>query len=231
MTAIVAATPQIATRFPQEKCTLVQNFPALEELGGINTADYVNRPPLVVYVGSLAAERGLMEMLAAFRRLPQRDAELEIAGAFPDAVTERQARSVAPNNVRLLGPQDRSNVRSLLARSRAGLALLHPITAYKDAQPLKLFEYMAAGLPVIASDFPYWRSMLEPHNCALFVDPLAPAQIAEAVQWVIANPQVAHEMGARGRRAVYEKYNWSPERDRLLGLYAQLANRGRVRAT
>jgi glycosyltransferase involved in cell wall biosynthesis len=110
-----------------------------------------------------------------------------------------------------------------MARARAGLVVLHPVPKYLEATPTKLFEYMSAGIPVIASDFPAWRSIVEGHDCGLSVDPCDPAAIADAIRLLIDDEAGARRMGENGRRAVLEHYGWTAERDKLLALYDALA--------
>jgi glycosyltransferase involved in cell wall biosynthesis len=88
-----------------------------------------------------------------------------------------------------------------------------------DAQPNKMFEYMSAGLPLIASDFPLWREIVEGNDCGVCVDPADPAAIAEAIDRLVENPDLARRMGENGQRAVHERYNWAIEEKKLLALY------------
>jgi len=78
---------------------------------------------------------------------------------------------------------------------------------------------MAAGIPPIASNFPLWRDIIEGHDCGLCVDPLDPAAIARAIDYLVTHPEEAQRMGNNGRRAVLEKYNWSVEETKLLRFY------------
>jgi len=78
---------------------------------------------------------------------------------------------------------------------------------------------MAAGLPVIASDFPLWRSIVVDNRCGLVVDPLNVPQIAQAIEYLLSNKNEAMEMGARGAELVRRQYNWSTERDKLIAFY------------
>ena len=82
---------------------------------------------------------------------------------------------------------------------------------------------MAAGLPVIVSDFPLWRQLIGDAQCGLFVDPLDPAAIAQAMAWILDNPEEAKAMGERGRLAVENDYNWARESRALLECYHSLA--------
>jgi glycosyltransferase involved in cell wall biosynthesis len=105
---------------------------------------------------------------------------------------------------------------------QVGLVVLHPHPAYLTSHPTKLFEYMAAGIPVVASDFPLWRSIVENSDCGLLVDPFDPAAIAAAIERLITNPDEARRMGMRGRSAVERHFNWEMEEQSLLSFYASL---------
>jgi glycosyltransferase involved in cell wall biosynthesis len=222
--AIVPATPTIAARFPKHKTVVVQNFPILDELILPEMQRYEARPPAFAYVGGITRERGIMEMLQALAKFPvEVDARLELAGAFNPAELEVEAK-VLPGweRVDFHDWADRHAVAKLLDRTRAGIVLFHPLPNHVDAQPNKMFEYMAAGLPVIASDFPLWRQIIDGAGCGLLVDPLDPDAIAKALSWILDNPAEAAVMGRRGRQAVEEKYNWDAEAAKLLALYDRL---------
>ena len=85
---------------------------------------------------------------------------------------------------------------------------------------MKLFEYMSTCLPVIASDLPLLREIVNGTGCGLLVDPLDPQAIAEAIEYMLTHPEEAATMGRRGREAVESHYDWSFEEKKLLALYA-----------
>ena len=78
---------------------------------------------------------------------------------------------------------------------------------------------MSAGIPVIASDFPLWREIIHGNDCGLLVDPLDPAAIAKAIDYLVTNPAEAQRMGTNGRKAVNERYNWGIEVQKLFAFY------------
>jgi len=88
--------------------------------------------------------------------------------------------------------------------------------------PNKLFEYMAAGLPVIASNFPLWSKIVEGNKCDITVDPLNSTAIGQAIEFLLAHPELRQEMGNHGRHAVDVKYNWNSEAETLLKFYKHL---------
>jgi glycosyltransferase involved in cell wall biosynthesis len=100
------------------------------------------------------------------------------------------------------------------------LLILHPVPNYVESQPVKLFEYMSAGLPVIASDYPLWREMAG--SCCIFVDPLEPQAIADAMSWILDHPDEAERLGMQGRELVDKQYNWGKEGEKLVEFYRRL---------
>jgi hypothetical protein len=218
--AIVPATPKIAMRFPAGKTVVVQNFPILEELVAPEPVPYAQRPAHFAYVGGITRARGAGEMVEAIGLVSAGEACLRLAGAFSPKGLQAEIKELPGwHKVDFQGWADRRQVANLLGRARAGLVVLHPTKRYPDAYPVKMFEYMAAGLPVIASDFSLWRQIVEGAGCGLLADPKDPAAIAKAMQWILDNPREAEAMGRRGRAAVEEKYNWECEAKKLIALY------------
>ena len=123
------------------------------------------------------------------------------------------------------GRLDHSQIPGLLGRAKIGLFLMHPLENKLESLPVKLFEYMAAGLPVVISDFPLWRQVVQSAECGLLVDPLNPSAVAEALVWLLRHPAEAAEMGRKGQRAVAEIYNWERESEGLIAAYGELRPR------
>lgn len=221
---VVPATPTIAARFPKDKTTLVQNFPIQSELVLTDPTPYLTRPFSFAYVGGVADIRGGIEMVKALECLQDiPEACLEMAGGISPLDFSTQLRHLDGwHRVRYRGVVGRQEVAKILGSARAGLVLFHPMPNHIDAQPNKMFEYMSAGLPIIASDFPLWREIVTGCGCGLLVDPMSPHAIAEALRWVINHPRESEEMGKKGQEAVKSIYNWEREADRLLGLYRRL---------
>ena len=224
--ALVAATPAIGWRFqvlnPHTK--IISNFPIPDELASPAGVAWDKRSFSVAYVGAIALERGLRQMVEAMAYLPDHlQARLKLAGDFsPPQHRDGVVNLLGWQRVDELGFADRSQVAHLLGQVRAGLVLFHPDPNHIQAQPNKMFEYMAAGIPVIASDFPLWRDLIEGTECGLVVNPLKPGEIAGAIEFVLTHPDEAEAMGRRGREAVETRYNWESEASKLLRLYADL---------
>lgn len=223
--AIIAATPEIQARFGHGRASLVRNFPIVGELATGAHITMSARPAEFAYVGSIGVDRSSTQIIKALE-LVGRSVCLNLAGSFPIG-TEYQAARREPgwSLVNHLGEQNRSEVAAMLARSRAGLVLFQPLPNNIAGRPNKLFEYMSAGLPVIASDFPRWREIVESAKCGLLVDPRDPNEIASAMAWVLDNPDEAEAMGQRGRDAILNCYSWETEAQTLIELYKRLDRR------
>lgn len=219
---LVAATPFIRDKFePINARTVdVNNFPVLGELESV--VPWGDKANEVCYVGGIAAVRGIREVVAAMDRV-KNGVRLNLGGTFNEPALEAEVQG-QPGwaRVNALGFLDRAGVRGVLGRSLAGLVTLHPIPNYLEALPVKMFEYMAAGIPVIASDFPLWRQIVDGNACGICVNPLDPVAIAKAIDILARDPDLARRMGENGRKAVEGKYNWSREEDKLLRFYREV---------
>jgi glycosyltransferase involved in cell wall biosynthesis len=229
---LVCATPTIAGKFPPGRTVTARNFPRLDEFGPPPPPN--GRGNVAVYAGNITVIRGIREMVRALSLMPDElDPSLLLVGSFPSldpGLRSEVERLPGWDRVRYLGWQQRPGLLGALGQARAGLVVLHPRPNYLESLPIKLFEYMACGLPVVASDFPLWRRVVRETGCGLLVDPLDPCAIAEALTHLLRHPAEAAEMGRRGRAAVETAYNWDAEAARLLGLYADMSNGRRAPA-
>ncbi|MGR3434185.1 MAG: glycosyltransferase [Shimia sp.] len=215
---IAAATPEIAALFPPARTALVQNFPALAEFG--TPPPYAGRPRRLVYVGAITEERGITDILAALpagrARLP--DVGFDLIGPAPEALLETMRAMEGWAATTWHGRRDRAEVVALLGRAQIGLVTLRDVPRYRTSQPTKLYEYMAAGIPFLASDFPEWRAQVGA-EAGRYVRP-GPDALAPALIALLETPEAARAaMGAAGRALVAERFSWEADLARLQALY------------
>jgi len=219
--AIIVAEPVIAKYFPPSKTSLVRNFPFAKDFERIDVKPFRERKNAIVYVGTLSRVRGLFEMLNAARIAEGKcDFEFVLGGNFAPASLE--ADVIANYKVTYLKWVNYEALVTLLADCKLGLILPNPVKRYKTNYPVKMFEYMAAGVPVLGSREGESAKFVHDAACGILVNPLDIQEIAEAIVNVLANEAKAEQMGLNGRRAVMEYLNWENESKVLLTLYHKL---------
>jgi glycosyltransferase involved in cell wall biosynthesis len=222
---IVAATPPIAERFPPGKTVVVQNFPRLAAARErADAPDFERRPHAFAYTGGLAAVQGLREIVATAALLPPDLGPAVVAGWFDDDALEREVRAAAGwQRITFLGRVTPNEVLDAIHSARCGLVIDHPISNYLESYSTKMFEYMACGVPVVCSDFPFWTQLVGAADCGVTVDPMDPKAVVKAVEKLCRDPAEARRLGENGRRAILERYNWENEFGKLDALYRRLA--------
>jgi len=226
---VAASNPNIAARFPKDKTVMVQNFPSFDEFPTSERTPYKERPLRVCYVGGLYGIRGLFDMIDSVEKLDvdavDDDAPLlTLAGRFDISDEEKDSKNRAGwRRTEHLGWLDRGGVSEVLGRSRAGLSVLHANPCYEHTYATKIFEYMVSGLPVIASDFPVNREVLDDGRCGLLVPPSDPEALAETIRWVFEHEKEAEEIGKRGRQRAEALYSWESESQNLFALYQKIS--------
>lgn len=214
--AVITATPHIAEQFKgrAKKVEVINNYPKLDDIIFHDTP-FQQRDSIVCYAGGISEQRGEKVMIEAMKDL---DATLILAGghergAIPDGEYKR---------IKYIGKISRDKVNELYGSSRAGLLLYQPAQNHFEAQPIKMFEYMSAGLPFVASDFPLWKRIVEENGYGICVDCGKTDEVRAAIRQLLDDPCKAQEMGKAGRKAVETRYNWNIEEQKLFELYRDL---------
>jgi glycosyltransferase involved in cell wall biosynthesis len=223
LSAIVAATPEILERFRKLPVLSagIYNFPLTEEL--LHTGSWDTRPLQACYIGGISVNRGVREIVAAARRCRTR---LVLAGPLWDGLTVDQAAALPGwGHISYRGVISRDQVAEVMGCSRVGIVTFLPVVNHVNALPNKLFEYMSAGIPVVASDFPLWRRIVTETESGLCVDPCDPDAIAEAVDRLAGDTQFGAACGRNGARAVAAEFNWPAQAAKLVHLYHDLQQR------
>lgn len=214
---IIIAEPVIAKYFPSGKTCLIRNFPIVSNFNQ-DYIDYEKRSRRIVHFGMLTKVRGVLKMANAVA-MAKRNCEFEfqIAGPFSPKELEKEILKLP---VTYLGWVPSKEIAKITLDSRAGIVVPQPIERYKTNYPVKLFEYMAAGVPIVATKYGEVASFIKECECGILVDPEDEKEIASAIEFIFKNETAAKEMGVRGRTMVFTKYSWEKESENLLAFYS-----------
>lgn len=228
--AIVTADEELAEQYRKlnRRVVLIQNYPRLEEFLGntlVNRGRYMSK--VVVSFGGISLGRAIHELVCAMGLLPEgSDARLILGGAPESEALQREVTGMQGwERVDYRGVLPRQEMIALLGRAAAAVVLYNSAPNHFDVRSNRLFEALAAGLPVITPNFPKWREIVEGNGCGLAVDPENPSAIADAITYLLSHPKESGEMGYRAQRLAIEKFNWTREERKLTELYETLLDR------
>ncbi|NLP44702.1 MAG: glycosyltransferase family 4 protein [Peptococcaceae bacterium] len=183
----------------------------------------------VIYQGGITLERGAFNLVQAIHLL--RDKYPQIKLVFVGPFNDPEGRELVYNyieenhlseNVLFVGRIPHLEVEDYIRKSKIGAVTLMPVPKYYKNIPIKQFEYMSCGIPVVGSDLPPIKRFLTAYNSGIVVDPTKPEEIAKAFNILLSDPRLCKEMGENGLQAVREEYNWGKMEERLYKIYSRL---------
>ena len=220
---IIAATPYIREKFIKKgiNAITINNFPIISQ-STLKESNWDKKKQEICYIGSISKERGILQIIQAVEKLEK--VKLNLGGTFSEKELKISCKKLDGwKNVNELGYLNRNEINNVLKKSKAGLVILYPTTTYRHSLPVKMFEYMASGIPIICSNFKLWDSMIiKTYKCGIAVNPKNLNEITDAISYIMNHSKESKEMGERGRKAVIEKYNWHNEENKLFNLYKDL---------
>lgn len=215
--ALITVTPHLYNKIKKYNDVVVEvkNMPA-----DIINEESDRRENVVCYCGGLTEQRGITTL---YRIAEHINGVLILAGAGKKEYLESlRSQYDADGKVELWGYVGRDKVNELYAKAVVGVCTLLFSPNIYNSYPIKLFEYMAAGIPVVCSDFPLWKSIVEENNCGIAVNPNSEQEIVNAINYLLEDRKMAQKMGENGKNAINNKFNWKIEEKKLLDFYQEL---------
>jgi len=220
--AVISVTPNIVEYYRRINPMVVQiaNFPMYQKEVSLPT--FKNK--YLVFAGMVIPDWHHHILLEALQK--NQDCRYYLCGDGSTEYLERLKAMPAWGQVEYLGKIPHSQVADVLASSYIGVALDSYCrnADWKNGTigNTKIFEEMMAGLPVVCTDFVLWREFVDRYHCGICVDPDNADEVADAIRYLLDNPEEARKMGENGRRAVREEFNWAVEEKKLLALYEDI---------
>jgi len=238
--AVVAVTESLSALIqelyglPESRVAVVPNGADVERFVPVDAGDARKRlgwPPgnWVVFVGDLVPWQGLDALLHAFHLVRERQTEARLAivgdGILRSSL-EHLARQLGfDGHVLFTGAVRHEDVPWYIGAASVCVA---PFTRARNVRiglsPLKLYEYLACARPVVASDVPGARDIVEDSGAGLVAPADDPEGLAEALIRALADPDAAREMGQLGRRYATEFGSWAKTAERVEGVFRKILN-------
>jgi glycosyltransferase involved in cell wall biosynthesis len=221
--AILSVTPHIVDRFKQLNANtiIITNYPILNKEPKLLSSE---QDKSICFAGGICEQWMHENIIQALGKVA--GASYLLAGTGDIGYINKLKSLTMWDRVNYKGYIKQSEVFDLYNQSMAGIALCDYVSnvGFKIGTfgSTKIFEYMYAGLPVICTDFVLWKDIIEKNHCGICVNPNDTNAIANAINYLIDNPNEAQRMGENGRKAVLEKYNWESQEKILLELYNKL---------
>lgn len=226
--AVIAVDSNIAGKFGG-RAVVIANHPHLNMPCHVRTNDgevLVRRKDIFtcIYAGGLDKNRGVCQMVKALEHIsfPIR---LILMGEFENEGIRKEVEALPGfSKVDYRGMRPWPEVIRSVSASDAGLIMFQPTPAHMNITTgnNKFFEYMMAGIPVVAADLPGLRKIMEENDCGITVDPTEPLEIARVIEYLHDHRDIARKMGKNGRKAFLDKYNWESQEKKLLQLYEKV---------
>lgn len=211
--------------YPTGKCIL--NYPMINQRFIEYSREEAPLEPRLLYTGNVTYDRGAL----IHAGIPLIDSRYSVhfvgkcAGSIAEKMYEvagsEKSNIIIDGIDRFVEKEDIEH--QYLSRNwLAGVALFPPTEHYMKKELTKFFEYMNVGLPVICSNFPVWEEFINKYQCGIAVDPYNEEEIHQAINYLMAHPERAREMGENGKEAVINELNWHSEERKLIAWYNQL---------
>jgi glycosyltransferase involved in cell wall biosynthesis len=224
--AIIPNDNYISNGFKHKNNIVIFNFPTLDFFKNRNGIPWQQRKYDLFYHGSLPRYH-FERMMDIVEKLNSENVKTLWGVVTNDKSTlawakqEIEKRKLG-HNFEFLTYIDYLKVSDYLSMAKIGIIPLPPYKKFLKNIPLKMFEFMGCGLPIVLSNLPPSRQFIKGENCAIAVEPDNINEYANAIKLLLNNPEEASEMGNNGEKLVYEKYNWTVEEVKLLKLYKEL---------
>ncbi len=182
---------------------------------------------VVLYQGMFFAHRGIEQLVEAIADVPRSVLVLMGAGPLDYELRALAARASTADRVRVVPPVPPEELLDWVASADVVVVPIQPTTLnHRLSTPNKLFEAMAAGVPVVATDLPGMAPIVRDTGCGVLVDPADLGALAVAIRGIIEAPEEVRDMfRRRALQAATETYNWESQLTRLLDEYTRLTGR------
>lgn len=227
LSGIIYTTKEIGERYKKYKSCKIENYPPLSlfKASDLNLKD----ESLMLYLGGITEIRGIRQLIQGFGLVAKQNpqARLVFVGGFESRRFEQEIYDLVnelglENHLQFHGKVPYEEIQKYMAAASIGIIPYLPEPNHLVCLPNKLFEYMASGIAVVASDFPHYREVIENSGAGQLIDPTKPESIAEGILKLMENQSQTVLKQQKGKAMFRDVYNWEQEEKKLLKFYKEL---------
>lgn len=217
---IIVVSPDISSYWNSPKVHIILNAAILKTIDNAKKIEQTKTKPVVIYAGNLSEKRGLLQVIEAIGLLEGK-AELWLLGMWESENLEQNCRNLEGwKYVKYFGYLPVEEVYGYMKKSDISIVTFLPLPNHITAFPNKPLEYMACRLPVIMSDFAFWRKTYADN--VLFVNPESPCEIKNGIERLINDETLRTTLGTKGRKFIENNFSWENESKKLVAIYQSL---------
>lgn len=219
---IITVTPAIVEKLKKynDDVVMITNYPIIENV--INDVNSDVSGHYIFFAGGVDKQWCHDMIIQAISGLD--GIRYKIAGPAPEEYLEYLKTLEGWERTDYLGKIPHEEVQKFYHNAAAGMAVNNSSQAKGEGTlgNTKLFEIMAAQIPVICTDYRLWKDIVEGNQCGICIDCKSADEVREAIKQLLDDPCKAQNMGKNGRKAVETRYNWKVEEKKLIALYREL---------
>lgn len=201
----------------ENKLLFINNYPKISLLN--HDMKFQKKEDYIIYLGAISEDRGIKELIQSLKYLNDKIKLLLIGKWSNKKFLEDCQKIESWKRVIKLGYISPQEIGSHIEKCQIGMCTLHPLENFAYTKPVKSFEYLAKGLPMIMTNFPYWQTFYK--NAAVFVNPKNPIEISNAIVKLLNDRKLYSSMSKNGK-LLSKKYSWEIEEKKLFKFYSQL---------
>ena len=180
------------------------------------------------YIGIVLENRGILQIMEALNGLKQEGFEAhfhcvgELYSELDFKIKNLPYYKDIAHQIHFYGRLPLDQGYYLAQKMDIGLCIIWPMKNSIESYPTKLFEYMRCGLPIITSNFPLYREVIEENNCGICIDPFSVSELKKAIMSMHMDVKKSELMAKNGQKVVFEKYDWKSQKLILSKVYEHL---------
>jgi glycosyltransferase involved in cell wall biosynthesis len=214
-------------KYKKDSTSVIWNLPPINLLDKKKPINRTGRDKIILYVGGITEDKGALKLLEAASRVVVEVPDVKVVMIGPTNIrqklSERSKGLGIEKNLEVLKPVPYFDVWKVYNRADISIILYQPtFWTLRTMASEKLFESMLFSLPVVVSNFPGLREIVETCNSGILVDPTNSEEISKGITHLLKDSSLSIMLGRNGRDAVLRRYNWEVEEPELINIYSNL---------